>query len=113
MRGIAPSYEQKHFDAQEKRGRLRLIASPDGADGSVLIHQDARVYAGLFDGRRARSSTLGNGRLGYVHVARGAISANGVALSAGDALKIDGRFDADSSSEGQDAEVLVFDLPRM
>jgi hypothetical protein len=109
VRNIAPSYEEKRFSAQEKRGRLRLIASPDRADGSVLIHQDARVYAGLFDG--AESAWLDvAGRRAYVHVARGDIKANGVPLSAGDALKI-----TDTStvtlSEGRDAEVIVFNLP--
>src|SRR5689334_6993670 len=69
--GIAPSYEQKHFDEKEKRGRLRLIASPDGAEGSVKIHQDARVYAGLFDGAESAQLALGRARKGYVHVARG------------------------------------------
>ena len=109
-RNIAPSYEEKRFDAQEKRARLRLIASPDRADGSVLIHQDARVYAGLFDGAESTQLAVGSGRWIYVHVARGTISANGVALSTGDALKITDattlKLDA-----GREAEVLVFDLP--
>ena len=108
--GIAPSYEEKHFEALEKRGRLRLIASPDRADGSVLIHQDARVYAGLFDADEHALLPLASARRLYVHVARGAISANGVALAAGDALKL-----ADTAAltlhNGRDAEVLGFDLP--
>jgi redox-sensitive bicupin YhaK (pirin superfamily) len=107
--GIEPSYEQKHFGPQEKRGRLRLIASPDGAEGSVTIHQDARVYAGLFDGAERAEHALPPGRKGYVHVARGAVGVNGHALGAGDALK------ADSGpiviEHGRGAEVLVFDLP--
>ena len=109
-RGLAPSYEEKQFSVEEKRGRLRLIASPDRAEGSVLIHQDARVYAGLFT--RAESATLAvpPGRRVYLHVARGAISANGTALQAGDALKL--RDVAELRLEqGSDAEVLVFDLP--
>jgi redox-sensitive bicupin YhaK (pirin superfamily) len=107
--GIAPSYEQKHFSAAEKRGRLRLIASPDGADGSVSIHQDARVYAGLFSGAEQASYALTLGRLGYVHVARGGVSINGQKLTAGDALKTDA---GEIRIEGGDqAEVLLFDLP--
>jgi redox-sensitive bicupin YhaK (pirin superfamily) len=107
--GIAPSYEQKHFPAEEKRGRLRLIASPDARDGSLRMSQDARVYAGLFDGAQRAQLKLGAGRKGYVHVARGSITVNGHALSAGDALKV-GAGDI-SISDGRDAEVLVFDLP--
>src|SRR5438477_4197247 len=86
--GIPASYEQKHFDAAAKRGRLRLIASPDGREGSVTIHQDAYVYAGLFDGEERAVSILGANRRAYVHVARGQVSVNGVALSAGDAAKV-------------------------
>jgi hypothetical protein len=110
VRGIPASYEQKHFAASEKRGRLRLIASPDGAEGSVSIQQDARVYAGLFDGAERASYALARGRLGYVHVARGRVSANGRSLEAGDALKTDAteiRIEA-----GEQAEVLLFDLPQ-
>ena len=106
--GIAPSYEQKHFTGAEKRGRLRLIASPDGADGSVRVHQDARVYAGLFDGAERASHALAQGRLAYVHVARGRVTVNGHALAAGDALKTDaGAVDI---AHGEAAEVLLFDL---
>jgi redox-sensitive bicupin YhaK (pirin superfamily) len=110
VRNIPPSYEEKRFGAEEKRGRLRLIASPDRADGSVLIHQDARVYAGLFDGAESAQLDVGSGRRIYVHVARGAIRANDIALGAGDALKItDGS--ALQLAEGRGAEVIVFDLP--
>jgi redox-sensitive bicupin YhaK (pirin superfamily) len=106
--GIAPSYEQKHFTPEDKRGRLRLIASPDGRDGSVKIHQEALVYAGLFDGRENASYDLKHEK-GYVHVARGRITVNGHALEAGDALKTDdGTLELE---EGTNAEVLVFDLP--
>jgi redox-sensitive bicupin YhaK (pirin superfamily) len=108
--GIEPSYEEKRFNADEKRGRLRLIASPDRADGSVLIHQDARVYAGLFDGDESASLKVANGRNIYVHVARGSITANDTPLDAGDALKL-----SDTTTltlrNGRDAEILVFDLP--
>jgi hypothetical protein len=106
--GIAPSYEQKHFKPEDKRGRLRLIASPDGRDGSVTIHQNALVYAGLFDGRENASYDVTNGRA-YVHVALGSITVNGQQLQAGDALKTE---DAVLELEdGKNAEVLLFDLP--
>jgi redox-sensitive bicupin YhaK (pirin superfamily) len=109
-RNIEPSYEEKRFDAAEKRGRLRLIVSPDRAEGSVLIHQDARIFAGLFDGGESATLTIAPGRRMYVHVARGAVNANGSDLHAGDALQItDGsRL---SLERGDQAEVLVFDLP--
>jgi len=103
--GIPPSYEQKHFKAEEKRGRLLLIASPDGRDGSVSMHQDAFLYAGLFDGKEKAELS---GRRIYVHVAGGAITANGHALVAGDALKTEGKV---ALEKGAGAEVLVFDLP--
>ena len=109
VRGIAPSYEEKHFATPERRGRLRLIASADRTDGSVLIHQDARVHAGLFDGEESAELAVGAGRQMYVHVARGEIEANGTALGTGDALKLtDAR--ALRLDKGRQAEVLVFDL---
>jgi quercetin 2,3-dioxygenase len=109
VRGIAPEYEQKHFDAASKRGRLRLVASPDGRDGSVRIHQDAYLYAALLDGAERVAHALADGRLAYLHVARGKVTANGQPLEAGDALK------ATSTKEivlenGRGAEVLLFDL---
>jgi len=107
--GIAPSYEQKHFDAAAKRGRLRLIASPDGAQGSVTVHQDARVYAALLDGAERAGHALAPRRMGYVHVARGSLQVNGRALGAGDALKVPAGA-ALSLAGGSDAEVLLFDL---
>jgi len=107
--GIEPSYEQKCFGAGEKRGRLRLIASRDGAEGSVTIHQDARVYAGLFDGAERAELPLSPDRKGYVHVARGEVSVNGHGLRAGDALKTDSGPIV--LERGRGAEVLVFDLP--
>jgi quercetin 2,3-dioxygenase len=110
QQGIEPSYEEKTFERTEKRGRLRLIASPDRASGSVLIHQDARVYAGLFDGDERATLEVGPARRLYVHVARGSVRANGVVLDSGDALKL-----AETSGltlqDGREAEVLVFDLP--
>ena len=107
--GIPPSYEEKNFSAKEKRGRLRLIASSDGEGGSVLIHQDAKLYAGFFDGAETASLTIAAGRLAYVHVARGAVTVNGVELKAGDALKLSDVASVDIGV-GQQAEVLVFDL---
>jgi redox-sensitive bicupin YhaK (pirin superfamily) len=107
--GIAPSYEQKHFAAEEKRGRLRLVASPDGRDGSLRMNQEAFLYAGLFDDAERAELALEPGRKGYVHVARGSLVVNGRSLGAGDALKTDGR--TLELEKGQDAEVLVFDLP--
>ena len=110
--GLEPSYEQKDFPAAERRGRLRLVASPDGAEGSVLVHQDARMYSGLFDAGEQARLDLAPGRLGYVHMARGTASVNGHDLSAGDALMY-----ADESQVlidgGEGAEILVFDLPQM
>ncbi|HQD83418.1 MAG TPA: pirin family protein [Quisquiliibacterium sp.] len=110
VRGIDPGYEEKHFDASAKRGRLRLVASSDGRDGSVRIHQNASVYAGLFDGDEAATLQVAAGRRIYVHVARGSVQVDGQRLDAGDAAKITDqtsiRIDA-----GVQAEVLVFDLP--
>ena len=110
VRGVEPSYEQKHYPDAEKRGRLRLVASPDGADDSVRIHQDARVYAGRFDGAERVDLALSPGRRAYVHVARGRVSVNGEALAAGDAIKLT-EVDAVRVANGDGAEVLVFDLP--
>ena len=110
--GIAPGYEQKRFDDAEKRGRLRLVVSPDGADGSVSIHQDARMYAGLFDGAEKAELAIAPGRLAYVHLVRGRATVNGRELAAGDALLY--RDEPQVRIEaGQDAEVLVFDLPEL
>jgi hypothetical protein len=108
--GIAPEYEEKRFGPEEKRGRLRLIASPTGEQGSVTIHQDARVHAGLFDEAEHGVLDVAPGRRVYLHVARGTITANGQALAAGDALKLSGEPRL-LLAHGSDAEVLVFDLP--
>ena len=107
--GIAPSYEQKRFDAGAKRGRLRLIASSDAREGSVTLHQDADIYAGLFDGEESAVHKLEPGRRAYVHVARGAISVNGQALGAGDALKLKDVAEVNLTN-GNGAEVILFDL---
>jgi redox-sensitive bicupin YhaK (pirin superfamily) len=110
VRGIEPGYEERHFSEQERRGRLRLIASPDRADGSVLIHQDARVYAGLFDGTESARLEIEPGRRLYVHVARGQADVAGTTLSGGDALQL---TDARTLllQDARRAELLVFDLP--
>jgi hypothetical protein len=110
VQGIAPGYEEKRFEPADKRGRLRLVASPDGAEGSVTIHQDARVYAGLFDGGERATLTVAAGRRAYLHVARGEIDVEGKRLAAGDAAMI---TDADrvELAGGRNAEVLAFDLP--
>ena len=109
--GIAPSYEEKHFNAAAKRGRLRLIASPDGREGSVVIHQDATLYAGLFDGIEEARLSIANDRLCYVHIAVGSAVVNGQLLGTGDAAKM-----TDVSTvfieKGNHAELLVFDLPQ-
>jgi hypothetical protein len=108
--GIPPEYEEKRYEADEKRGRLRLIASPHGDDGSLRIHQDARVYAGLFDGAERGLLEIGAGRRMYLHVARGNITANDASLAAGDALKLTGVTTL-RLTDGVGAEVLAFDLP--
>lgn len=110
VRGIAPGYEERHFDAASKRGRLRLVASPDGQEGSVTIHQDAFVYASMLDGAERVTHRLAPGRRAYVHVARGTLAVNGQPLGAGDALKASGVGEI-VLEQGADAEALVFDLP--
>ncbi len=110
VRDIEPGYEERRFESADKRGRLVLIASPDARDRSLKIHQDAYVYAGLFDGSEAAKLDLGQGRRVYVHVARGRISVNGQELSAGDAAMLSDERSVHLGS-GAGAEVLVFDLP--
>jgi redox-sensitive bicupin YhaK (pirin superfamily) len=107
--GIAPGYEQKAFADADKRGRLCLVASPDGRDGSVTIHADASIRAGLFDGAETAELALDAQRAAYVFVARGAIEVNGVALQTGDAATLRAERSL-RLSRGQGAEVLVFDL---
>ena len=108
-KGVTPRYQQQHFSAQEKRGKLRLILSPDGAQGSLALYQDARVYAGLFDGDEAQRLTLPAGRFTYVHLARGALTVNGQRLEAGDGLKLRSVRDV-HLTQGDGAGVLLFDL---
>ena len=107
--GIKPGYEQKAFPEAEKRGRLHCIAAPQGQGGAVALHADARIHAGLFDGDESARLELNPRRKAYVQVARGSVVANGVALQAGDALLLRDEA-AVALAQGQDAEVLVFDL---
>jgi len=108
-RGIPPGYEQKTFADAEKRGVLRLVASPDGAHGSVRVHADASLYAGLVDGDESVTMGLPPGRKTYLHLVRGSLTVNGQPLAAGDAALLEGESML-SLSGGHDAEVLVFDL---
>lgn len=107
--GITPSYEQKTFSDIEKNGALRLVASPDGAQGSVTIHADARLYAGLLDGSQAAELNLAPNRKSYVHVVRGGVDVNGTSLACGDAAMVEGER-LIKLDKGSSAEVLVFDL---
>ena len=109
VNGIPPGYEQKTFPASEKSGALRLVESPYGAEGSVTIHADAAVYAGLFDGSEAGELVLKPVRKGYVHLVRGSLTVNGQRISAGDAVLLEGE-NRITLTGGVDAEVLVFDL---
>ncbi len=109
VKGIAPGYEQKTFTSLEKRGKLRLVASNDGADSSVTIHADGNLYAGLLDGNESASLPLNPARKTYVHLVRGQLQVNGLPLVAGDAalMSLESQLQL---SHGVDAEVLVFDL---
>lgn len=104
-----PSYEQKTFPEQSKRGTLRLVASPGGASDSVTLHADARMYAGLFDGDERATLAVDPERMVYVHLVRGAIDVNGHALQTGDAAMLEGEHEV-TLAAGRGAEVLVFDL---
>jgi redox-sensitive bicupin YhaK (pirin superfamily) len=107
--GIAPSYEQRRFADEEKRGTLRLVASPDGREGSVRLHADALMYAGLFGPGEDAALAARPGRKYYVHLVQGELQVNGKALRSGDAVSLQDE-PAISLAEGRDAEVLVFDL---
>ncbi len=108
-RGIAPSYEQKSFGEADKRGRLRLVASPEGSDGSLKLHADARLFAGLIDGNESVELALDPQRKNYVHLVRGELDVNGRRLVGGDAAMLEGESQLRLTA-GNDAEVLVFDL---
>jgi len=107
---LAPGYEQQHFSAADKRGRLRLIAAPVAGEGAVLVHQDARVYAGLFDGAEHVDVRVPAARRAWLQVARGSLSVNEMRLSAGDGAHTEGPAQL-TLQDGADAEVLLFDLP--
>jgi len=107
--GIPPSYEQKTIPVEQKRGTLRLVASADGAHGSVRLHADAVVYAGLFDGNESAALALDPARKAYVHLVRGALDVNGQRIAAGDAVLFEHERQV-ALSNGSEAEVLVFDL---
>ena len=109
-RGVAPGYGQKHFPREERRGRLRLLVSPDGQDGSIRTHQDGRLYATLLDARQAVEHPVAPGRRAYVHVAGGSVAVNGLSLHAGDGARLEDEGSVRIDSEGS-AEVLLFDLP--
>jgi redox-sensitive bicupin YhaK (pirin superfamily) len=111
LKGIAPAYEQKHFAPAQRRGCLVLVASPDGAEGSVSMNADARLEAGLFDGDESWRKPLDDQRLAYVHLARGELVVNGHRLSGGDGALLDDEAEL-TLSQGRAAEVLVFDLSR-
>lgn len=108
--GIEPSYEDKHFDAYSKTGQFRLIASSDGRDGSVLIHQDASIYASIVDGEDKLDYVIAEGRTAYIHLIRGGLTVNGEHIRTGDALKIthETKLHIDNA---ENAEFLLFDLP--
>ena len=108
-KGVAPGYEQKTFAEPTKRGQLRLVASNDGATGSVRMNADAAMYAGLFNGNESASLTLDSARKAYVFLVRGQLRVNGQELQGGDALMLQDESQL-QLSDGQDAEVLVFDL---
>ncbi len=112
--GLAPGYEQRAFPTEERRGKLRLVASPDGRDGSVTVHQDARLFIGLLaDGERVRHEIV-KGRRGWVQVARGEVTLNGARLGAGDGAAVEDEAALEIEGKGTDlAEVLVFDLTRV
>lgn len=107
--GTAPRYQQSHFSAEAKRGVLRLVISPDGANESLAVQQDTRVYAGLFDGDEQARLELAPNRYAYIHVARGSITVNGVVLGEGDGVRVRDE-ELLTFTQGRDAEVLVFDL---
>ena len=107
--GLAPEYEQKAFSAAEKRGRLRLLASPDGADGSVTLHQDARLYGALLAPGQEAAHALAPDRHAWVQVAKGALRLNGEALRQGDGAAISGETDLRFAAE-EESEILLFDL---
>ncbi len=108
--GLKPSYEQKAFPVEERRGKLRLVASPTGREGSVTVHQDVQLYSALLDGGQSVAHTLGDGRRAWLQVARGAVTLGGQALAAGDGAAVTGEQEL-AIAASEPAEVLLFDLP--
>jgi redox-sensitive bicupin YhaK (pirin superfamily) len=109
--GHMPGYEQRRFDATDKRGRLRLVASPDGRDGSVSMHADAYLYASILDPRTSITHSVTGGRHAWIQVATGSVNVSGIALKAGDGAQTSDAGDLVFEGPGQgSAEVLVFDL---
>lgn len=108
-KAVQPRYQEVHFDNAEKRGKLRLIISPDSAEGSLNVYQDVRVYAGLFDGNESAELTLAPNRFAYIQVASGSLQVNGVKLSSGDGARVRNESNL-SFANGEQAEVLVWDL---
>jgi redox-sensitive bicupin YhaK (pirin superfamily) len=109
--GISPRYDQKTFSEVEKRGRLRLIGSPDGRDDSIVIHQDVEIFAALLNSGEAVTRAYAAGRKGWVQVVRGAGEVNGKAVRAGDGVALEGEADLNVTSAADGSEFLVFDLP--
>jgi quercetin 2,3-dioxygenase len=108
--GLTPAYQQKYFAAEEKRGRLRLLASPDGADGSIVVHQDARIYGGMFHEAQRVELELHKGRRVFLHVVRGSIAVNETRLNVGDGVKISPPGEV-MLQHGREADIIVFDMP--
>jgi quercetin 2,3-dioxygenase len=109
--GLAPRYDQKAFPQSEKRGRLRLVGSPDGRDGSILIHQDVELYDALLASGEAVTRNLKAGRKSWVQIVRGAVEVNGTAARAGDGVAVQDEAKLAITSHADDSEILVFDLP--
>jgi hypothetical protein len=109
-RGLQPSYEQKNFPTEEKLNRFRLIASPDGSEGSVTIHQDAKLSAAILEAGKTANYALGTGRYAWIQVARGEISLNGTVLRAGDGAAVENESDIALAGNSEQSEVLLFDL---
>ena len=108
-KNTTPGYQQVSVPDSEKRGQLRLIVSPDGSNGALRVRQDVKIYAGLFDGDEQQTFALGQNRYAYIHVARGSVNTNGIALTAADGARV--RDEASLTFSGGDqAEVLLFDL---
>ena len=109
--GIAPRYEQKAFPDADKRARLRLVGSSDGHDGSVVVHQDVKIFAALLSSGERVTHTLQSGRKGWLQIVRGALTLNGHDLSAGDGAAVTGEPALSVTAKVDGTEILVFDLP--